>query len=65
MGGKRGTREFGCASASGARLTIKAPEIPGDSYRASLTTPFASPDQAATVARVMLMLDAALQSPAG
>jgi hypothetical protein len=45
----------------GACLRVKAPEIPGDSYRASLTTPFSSPEQASLVARVLLTLDEALR----
>ncbi len=47
-----------------ASLTVQAPEIPGDSYKASLTTPFSTPDQAASVARVLLTLDAFAQRPA-
>ncbi len=45
-----------------ARLSVEAPDIPGDNYKASLTTPFSSPEQAATVARVLLSLDAAAQA---
>ena len=45
----------------GACLRLKAPEIPGDSYKASLTTPFGAPEQAALVARALLTLDEALR----
>ncbi len=48
----------------GALLTVNAPEIPGDKYKSSLTTPFTSPDQAATVARALLMLDERARMPA-
>jgi hypothetical protein len=54
-------REILGALPRGARLTVKAPEIPGDSVKASLTTPFTSPDQASTVVRVLLALEQAAQ----
>jgi hypothetical protein len=47
-----------------ARLTVEAPEIPGDSYKMSLSTPFTVADQAASVARVLLALDEAARRPA-
>jgi hypothetical protein len=58
-------REVMASLPRAARLTVKAPEIPGDTYEADLTTPFTSPDQAATVARVLLMLDEVARRPAG
>jgi hypothetical protein len=42
-----------------ARLAVKAPEIPGDNYTLTLTTPFAAPEHAACVARVLLAFEAA------
>jgi hypothetical protein len=57
-----GLREGLGALPPAARLTVRAPEIPGDSYKASLTTPFSSPEHASNVARVLLMLDAAVQA---
>jgi hypothetical protein len=45
-------------------LTVKAPEIPGAEYKANLTTPFTSPEQATIVARALLALDEAAQRPA-
>ena len=49
----------------GACLTVQAPDIHGDTCKMDLTTPFSSPDQAATVARVLLMLDEAVRRPTG
>ena len=46
-----------------ARLTVKAPEMPGDSYKLSLETPFSAPYIAEIVARVLLMVDEAAQRP--
>lgn len=46
-----------------ARLTVKAPQIPGDEYNLDLTTPFHLPDQAAASVRTILALDRALQQP--
>ena len=57
-------REVLGALPRGACLTVKTPEIPGDSYKANLTTPFWAPDHAALVARVLLTLDEAAQRPA-
>ena len=48
-----------------ARLTIKAPEIPGDKYRMRVETPFSTPDQASLVARLLLLLDETARNPAG
>ncbi|HEX7601769.1 MAG TPA: hypothetical protein VF316_09195, partial [Polyangiaceae bacterium] len=48
-----------------ACLTVEAPDIHGDTCKMDLTTPFSSPDQAATVARVLLMLDEAVRRPTG
>ena len=47
----------------GARLKVDAPDIPGDTYKLSLATPFTSPDQAATVARVLMTLDELARAP--
>ena len=50
-----------------ARLTAKAPELPGDEGSFNLDTPFSHPAQAAMVARVLLALDEAARRslPAG
>jgi hypothetical protein len=57
-------REGLCALPHAARLTVKAPEMPGDEYKLRLSTPLSSPDHAAVVARVLLALDEAAQRPA-
>jgi hypothetical protein len=49
----------------GARLSVEAPDIPGDSYKLNLSTPFTSPDQAAILARVLVTLDEAAQVRGG
>ncbi|HEY1694527.1 MAG TPA: hypothetical protein VGG39_20295 [Polyangiaceae bacterium] len=57
-------REILGALPRAARLTVKAPEMPGDKHLIELTTPFTSPDQAALVARVLLALEEASSRPA-
>lgn len=46
-----------------AQLTVKAPEIPGDGYKSSLTTPFTAPEDAPALARVLIALDEAAHRP--
>jgi hypothetical protein len=41
----------------GARLTLEAPEIPGDEYKAYVSTPLSHPSQPALVARVLFAID--------
>jgi len=50
-----------------ASLDVQAPQLPGDPYRASITSSFASADVPAAVARVLLQLDKAahVRAPAG
>ncbi len=47
----------------GARVRVEAPEIPGDSYKLTVTTPFTTPEQARLVANVLVALDEAAQPP--
>lgn len=46
-----------------ARLRVEAPEIPGDDYKLTVTTPFSTPEQAPLVANVLVALDKAAQTP--
>ena len=48
----------------GARLTIKAPEMPGDKHNFRVETPFCSLDGPSLVARVLLRLDETARRPA-
>ncbi len=48
----------------GARLKVKAPELPGASYETNLTTPFTTPDAPALVVRTLLAFDEAAHRPA-
>jgi hypothetical protein len=47
----------------GARLSVKAPEIPGADYSASMEAPFADPRHAETVARALIALDEVVAAP--
>jgi hypothetical protein len=40
---------------------VKAPDVPGAPFTVLVTTPFAAPEHAASVARVLLALDAAVR----
>jgi hypothetical protein len=45
-----------------ARLSVKAPQIPGDNYELALESPLTSPEQPGIVARVLVTLDQAVRA---
>ena len=56
--------ELFAALPRGASLRVKAPEIPGDNYELTLSTPLTAPEQAPLVVRVLRALDEAVRHPA-